>query len=92
MATDEKYSEAIFALLSKMLSVLLDPGLFIAQSSYCRLTNAGQLIFQQNREIKCSLSRPIVNVHKQKKKIIWLPLPCISVNRLGHRYPVKLNR
>lgn len=46
MARDEKYSEAIFALLLKVLSVLLDPALSTAQSSYCGLTNAGQLIFQ----------------------------------------------
>lgn len=46
MAMDEKYSEAIFILLSKVLSVLLDPELSMAQSSYCGLTNTGQLIFQ----------------------------------------------
>lgn len=42
----------------------------LAHLNYRGLPNAGQLIFQQNRDESCSLSRPIVNAHKQKKKTI----------------------
>ena len=46
MATDKKYSESGFALLSKLLFVLLDPELSMSQASYCSLTTTGQLIFR----------------------------------------------
>lgn len=46
----------------------------LAHLNYCGLPNAGQLIFQQSRDESCSLSRPIVNAHKQKKNNLTSPI------------------